>query len=405
MVANLASPPNGVDASFLTDRSVPAQGRIQVVESSPDRLVVYIAHRAEDPWARAIHAFAVAEVAIGSAAVAIFILLQFALPPGLGAGGWLVIGLSVAMAVTGLVRLLEWRRKRLAQLYVSVEPGRFIIQRVLSGQKQIRETILGPRSNAEIIGRGIYRSTIQVNGSERKEELDTALTQREQEWLVDAINRLITPNSAPIPAIRSAKGMIEEIPPPRGLDELRLVPRIVVEEASNERLCYRRPTYNGSWELYAVLVAELLSFAFVESTIGQNGLGGGWSWAFYRICMPLSETVFLLAIATILFGTLRIELTADWLVARWGLGPLRLRRRAATQRISRLVVRYPERPPRLFAWISSSTARTPWCATCLAVDGTNTMTLNSVGDLPTARRIGGILRHELARMGRPTDDV
>jgi hypothetical protein len=42
---------------------------------------------------------------------------------------------------------------------------------------------------------------------------------------------------------------------------------------------------------------------------------------------------------------------------------------------------------------------------CLAVSGEQPVVVSTPGDVSTARRVGGILRHELARMGRPTDDV
>ena len=55
-------------------------------------------------------------------------------------------------------------------MYLSVEEGRFVVQRVLLGRKQIHETILGPRPSAEIVTEMNQNGTIHVNGVAGKEE-------------------------------------------------------------------------------------------------------------------------------------------------------------------------------------------------------------------------------------------
>jgi hypothetical protein len=120
----------------------------------------------------------------------------------------------------------------------------------------------------------------------------------------------------------------------------------------------------------------------------------------FAVIAPFLEvSLFLLSVCTVL-GTLTIDLTADWLVAEWRFGPVRVRRRLATDGISRIVNRYGVPSPGHLGFAPAG-----GLAMCLAVYGKRTFTLNFPGDLPTARRVGGILRHELARMGRPTDDV
>ena len=233
-------------------------------------------------------------------------------------------------------------------------------------------------------------------------EFGSELDLPDQEWLAGAINGFIAADAAPIPVIRHANGMLEEVPPPLGTDQLQFVPRIVVEEASDARLCYRRRIHGGSWEIYGFLVTELIVFAFVEATLHQQNGGAGW---IFGIVAPLLEMLILSAIGLTLIGSLKIEVTADAIVADWGFGLFHIRRRLPAERISRIVVRYPERAPRLFYSRFSGTSRTPAFAMCQAVDGKRTLTLSHPGDLATARRLGGILRHELARMGRPTDDV
>ena len=242
--------------------------------------MLYIPHCAGNAWVR--RTLAVAQVAVGSVGCVIFFVLFRALPQGLGLSGWLITGMFAAMAAKGLATLFDWLRIRLTQLYVCVEPGRFVVQQVLLGRKRIRETALGPQSRADLITDGRQRSTIHVTGIATKEVFGAGLSPREKEWLVDAINRLIAPNPAPVPPIRETKGMVEEVPPALGLDALHSVPNIVVEEASNERFCFRRPIHRGSWELYAFLVSQLLAFAFVETTLGL-GNGPGWSWVALRI--------------------------------------------------------------------------------------------------------------------------
>ncbi len=398
MVANLASPNGALDVPAPSDLDLPRSGRIQVVESSAERLVVFIQRSRLDGLGRAT--FALFQVVVG--AVGCALLLYVGMPPAGGTTAWLIFGIVLVQGAIGAARFSEWLRRNFAQLCLFVEPGRFVMQRVLFGRKQIRETLLGPPASVEIINYGTAKSKIHVNGSDGPTEFGTELDLREQEWLTGAINRFIAPAAGPIPTIRQANGMVEEIPPMLGLDQLQFVPRIVVEEASNERLCYRRRIYGGSWELYGFLVSELIVFVFIEATLHQQNGGAGW---LFGVVAPLFETVILLAIAMTLFATLKFEMTADWIVADWRFVLFHIRRRLPTERVSRIVVRYPAHSPRLFQSRSSRNARTPAFAMCLAVNGKRTFTLINPGDLPTARRIGGILRQELARMGRPTDDV
>ena len=160
-------------------------------------------------------------------------------------------------------------------------------------------------------------------GATKKEIFGTGLTGREQKALVDAINRIIASAAVPVRAVRQPNGMLEEVPPPLGLNELQHVPRIVVEEASSDRLCYRRRIYSGGWEMYAFLFTQLLTFTFVEMTLHQaNAAGAGWQGILFTIVLPPFEVLFLLGIAFCLFGTLKIELTADWIVAEWGFRPV-----------------------------------------------------------------------------------
>ncbi len=390
MIADLASPSTGLNA---TDFAGPSPERIQVVESSPDRLVVYLPHCASTGILRV--ARALMQVALGIVLCVIFG------GAGIGVSGWLVVAIVAAISVRSLATLVEWSRQRLTQMYLSVEEGRFVVQRVLLGRKQIHETILGPRPSAEIVTEMNQNGTIHVNGVAGKEEFGAWLDRREQQWLVQAVNRLNVANAVPPPAVRLGNGLVEEVPRPVGRDELHLIPRIVVKEASDDRLCYRRRIVGASWKLYTFLFVQICVFAFAELTLRQgNALGAGWQWFLLAVMVPFFEvSLFLFCVCTLL-GTLTIDLTADWLIADWRVGPIRVRRRLGTDRISRIVIRYGTPSPGRLLFVPAG-----GLAMSLAVDGKRTFNLNSPGDLPTARRVGGILRHELARMGRPTDDV
>jgi hypothetical protein len=390
MVADLGSSKSGANAA---DFAGPSPQRIQVVESSPDRLVVYLPHCASIGMLRV--ARALMQVALGLALCVTFGRA------GIGLSGWLLVAMAAAISLRGLATLAEWSRQRLTQMYLSVEEGRLVVQRILLGRKQIHETILGPRPAAEIVTQMNQGGTIHVNGVAGKEEFGAWLDPREQQWLIQAVNRLNVTNASPPAAVRLANGLLEEVPRPVGRDELRLIPRIDVKEASNDRLCYRRRILGASWRLYPFLIVQICAFAFTELELRQgNALGAGWQWFLLAVVVPFFEvSLFLLCVCTLL-GTFTIDLTPDWLVADWRFGPVRVRRRLATDSISRIVIRYGVPSPGRLGF-----APTGGLAMCLAVDGKQTFTLNSPGDLSTARRVGGILRHELARMGRPTDDV
>ena len=398
MVGKMIGAQDSLDVSQLSDVALPRSSRIEVVESSDERLVVFIRGSRLDGLARAV--FALFQVLVG--AIGCGALLYLGVLIGAGMTGWFIFGIVLVQGIAGGARFVEWLRRSFAELCLFVEPGRFVTQRVLFGRKQIRETLLGPQSSVEVVNYGTTKSRIHVNGSDGPMEFGGELGLRDQEWLAGAINRFVATDAVPIPAVRRPDGMIEEIPPMLGREQLQFVPRIVVEEASNDRLCYRRRVYGGSRELYLFLVSELIVFAFIEVTLQQQNGGPGW---FFGIVAPLFEGVILLAITLTLIGTLKIEVTAEAIRADWGFGPLHIRRRIRTERLTRIVVRYPAHVPRGFASRFSGSSRTPAFATCLAVDGKHTFILNNPGDLSTARRIGGILRSELAGMGRPTDDV
>jgi hypothetical protein len=390
MIADLASPSTGLNG---TDFVGPSPDRIQIVESSPNRLVVYLPHCASAGMVRV--APAMMQVALGLSLCVIFG------GAGIGVDGWLLVVIAAAIAARGLATLVEWSRERLTRMYLSIENGRFVAKRVLLGRQQIHEMILGPRPAAEIVTETNQNGMIHVNGIAEQEEFGAWLTSHEQQWLVQAVNRLNVANAAPPAAIRLGNGLLEEVPQPVGRGELHLIPRIVVKEASDDRLCYRRRILGASWRLYTFLIVQICVFAFIELHLRQGiAFGAGWQWFLFAVIAPFFEvSLFLICVCTLLV-TLTIDLTADWLIADWRVGPVRVRRRLGTDRISRIVIRYGTPSPGRFQFVPAS-----GLAMCLAVYGKRTFTLNFPGDLPTARRVGGILRHELARMGRPTDDV
>lgn len=173
----------------------PDSSRIQVVESSPDRLVLVLPQGGRN--ARGLGCFAFFWLLI-TAAISVPILgaqLGFFGPikwDGDPPPNW-AIGLFFAVFWgVGLGMGYAWLKMSFTRTMLSLEPTRFAVQFELFGKKSLRVLELDANSSAELVEAyrqnesPVYR--IAMTGVGGEEKFGTALEVIEKEWLVTAIN-------------------------------------------------------------------------------------------------------------------------------------------------------------------------------------------------------------------------
>lgn len=176
----------------------PESSRIQIVESSRDRLVVALPKGGRA--ARGLGCFAVAWLLI-TAAVSIPMfgaLLGFF--PNMKWDGdpppvWLMTLFFGVFWAVGIGMAYGWLKMTFTQTLLSLEPDRFAVQHELFGKKKLSVLELDATSKAELVEAYSQNDSpvycIAVTGIGREEKFGTSLEPLEKEWLVQAINSFI----------------------------------------------------------------------------------------------------------------------------------------------------------------------------------------------------------------------
>jgi len=174
---------------------MPESSRIQIVESSSDRLVLVLPQGGRN--ARGLGCFAFFWLLI-TAAVSVPVLgAQLGFlgdikwdgdpPPNWAIGLFFLVFWAVGIGMS-----YAWLKMAFTRTMLSLEPTRFAVQYELFGKKSLRVLELDANSNAELAEAyqqndvPVYR--IAVTGLSGEEKFGTALETIEKEWLVTAIN-------------------------------------------------------------------------------------------------------------------------------------------------------------------------------------------------------------------------
>lgn len=422
-----------------TSSPLPDKSLIQVVESTPQRLVLHVPPGGSST------------AGIGCFALFWNGFMCLFTPPwlfGLGKGGgepwYFIIPFLGLFWAIGLGMAYFWVRMKKLRTYLLVEPERVVMQQDLFGRKSTQETRLIEGSRASQVeaysvnDRPVY--AVVVQGPDRALKFGTQLSQPEKDWLVEAINGFLTTDDVPgVPAFCSACG--EKLPaneldvsggavvcPACGAKVAsvstpaeRVLPDVTpgdippgsmieIEESSVDRLRFSLPAMPpGGARTGCALVVGLIGLAWAGSSgmkvVRELAAGPARLADFVSL---LFSVLFLLPGLAVLFlawtaryGRIRVSLDHDWLAVRWGWGPLGYTKRVATPSIERVRLAWSssnapdKRPP------SASAAPTISHDVLVATVhvGASSIPLTTFHSPETAGQVAGLVKTQLEALG------
>jgi hypothetical protein len=436
------TPPTGESTRALAP--VPAGSRIRIVESTADRLVLFIPPGGKNliglgffalVWNLFLTVFtslwivgAVRGVNQGPKAPLVEIIPFFGLFWAAGLGmGWF------------------WLRGRFERTFLLLDRERIVIQRILLGRKRLDETALGTAPRAALVesyqqnDKPVNR--VEVTGANKAAKFGTALGDDEKDWLVDWINDFLgvptgdepkdaekeddepdddeadeADGDAPVRASSPISGdpigarfrdaadapgeSSADADEPGSSDTL-----VVVVESTPERLHFWYAIAPGSpmrifASLFLLAIGGIL-FAIVGYT-AWNAFQGPLDFSrivngLYFLPFGALGLVIVAFALFIAFGRTTIDLTREQLVCQWSVGPVRYARRLPTASLHsvRVVRTSNNRVKNKRVQGSSSGPYT----TCVASDGARTLPLTFLNDEPLAKQVASLVNRKLREMG------
>lgn len=343
---------------------VPASSKLHIVESTADRLVLFLPPGSKQ--AEGLGCIALA----WNLFLCIFTPLWFV--PAFGAGGKngppllvIVPFLSIFWAV-GLGMLYFYLRMKYQRTFLLLDRERIVVQRVLFGRKRLDETLLAPGSRAELVESysqndvPVYR--VEVKGQNRAAKFGTPLSNEEKDWLVDRINEFLGVADSPVeddPVEEPIREPARVEPEPLPVIDPASLPAdgdIEIEESTREHLRFNIQNRSGAplrWLSLTFAVPFTIFWYGMLFTMlgtmffGKNGVFNGKDAmdAILGVCFGLFFIPFfvagLLPVGTTLFyckGRATVDLTREKLTCRWHLGRVGYSRSVPTATIEKVGV-------------------------------------------------------------------
>jgi hypothetical protein len=344
---------------------LPPKSRIRVVESSAERLVLYIPGGGT------------AAVGIGCFAffwnVFMVVFTSISVFGAMGGGkgnAFPELGLAAFLCLfwaVGLGMAWFWMRMKFERTFLLAERQRLVLQKVLFNRKRVDQAVLTRESRAELVesyqqnDQPVYR--IEVRGRERTVKFGTSLSDAEKDWLVDRLNDFFaigaaansddatTPTSAdPTDDGDQAAGLAE--PPLPSIAGTRLTAadlpsecaiRVVLDSPAELRFCLAAAqNRTAKWVVAGFcLLFSLCWYGFILGDLLKNLHEPAGPFAWIQILFALFLVPFLVAGLfplgfglMALFGAITVHLTRETLSCRWSLGPIGWTKRLPTAAIS-----------------------------------------------------------------------
>jgi uncharacterized Zn finger protein (UPF0148 family) len=469
----IASPETSVDEGFAPSVAAgverreiappPAKSAIQVVESTADRLLVYVP--AGGKRATGLGCFAL----VWNLFMCVFTPPWFFAGGGNGPPMLVLVPFLLVFWAVGLTMAFFWMKMRFERTFLLVEPGRAVIQKTLFNRKRVEQTALDTSSRAALVesyqqnDTPVYR--IEITGTGGALKFGTALTDPEKDWLVDQINAFLgappeeseediapapaapalhypescpkcgAPLSAPpadgaitcahCGAIARGQAVISAAEPvqtgasdivpldPSSLPADSII-RILEDTRERLRLSY---SLGPPLALRIFLPLFLVPFSiawyggvvmFVVMAWKAPGPGGVMSILFTLFAIPFfiaGLMPFGLALVSIFGGTTTVDLTSENLSCRWGSGPFGFTRKMPTASIESVRVESgdatnPRRRRARRVGVSASGDS----KACVVRGGGRMILLTLFQGETAARQVAALLRGRLARMGHTRFD-
>ena len=410
------------DASTIA-ATLPPKSRIQVVEASPDRLLLYIPAGGSRQtrglgffalfWNGFMAVFTSIWAVVGGKDVPWFFLVPF-----LGLF-WLI----------GLVMLGFWIRMRFSRFFVLVEPTRFSLQRVLFNRKTTKTAELGPESRAELVES--YRENnvpvyaVAVTGTPRTIKFGVGLTPAEKDWLVEQINRMLgretgtslCPECGATWSLDAADASLVETCPECGASVTPVVSRgssvsvtppeirpeevppespVEIQHADPQHLRFSLGLIPHPVARVAVTAAAcvfaLIWWGFAGWFMAQGGFP-----LFFGVFLAVAGIIPVVAAVLIARSKITIDGTRDWFACRWHAGPFGYTYRVLPETIEGVTLEAGDRVVR------SGPRRSPRARTgqlvCVLNAGGKKVPLTLGHDKEIARLVGGLVRWHLRQLG------
>lgn len=328
--ADFTAEPDTVTAAPQGDipvwwKPVPARSRMQVVDCTPERLLLIV------PGGKSAGGFGCFALLWNAFMVLFTGIMVFAgldekMPKG---AGLLVPVVFVGVFwLVGLGLVFAWLKLRFERTLMLLEPGRIVTQKVLLGRRQLKEVELGSQHRAELVE--AYRQnnvpvySVKVEGSSSAVTFGAALANDEKDWLVETINRFLGGES-PV-SLPDASGDVLSVVAvtPLTAATLPMDSLIVIERSEHDRLTLHYP---------------LIPYPKIRLLVGCVCLAVSGIWltvnattqfkvpdviTFVLVIPVLLGAVIPLALAVnVLFGRTRVDLTPETLSCCWGMRPFR----------------------------------------------------------------------------------
>ncbi len=346
--------------------AVPSKSGIRIVESSAERIVLYIP--GGGAAARGIGCFAF----FWNTFMVVFTLaMVFGGIQGGNQNGLSILGVAAFLSLfwaVGLGMAWFWMRMKFERTFLLVERQRLVLQKVLFSRKRVDETVLTRESRAELVEsyqqneQPVYR--IEVQGQERAVKFGTSLSDAEKDWLVDRLNDFLATGAAansnddappvssdstdggnramglaepPLPSIAGMRLTAADLPPESAI-------RIVLDSPGELRFCLAA-AQNRTAKWCVAGFCLLFSMIWYGFTVGDllknlNEPAGPFAWFQILFLVPfLVVGLFPLGFGLMaLFGVITVHLTHETLSCRWSLGPIGWTKRLPTAAISQVRV-------------------------------------------------------------------
>lgn len=363
--------------------------KIQVVEESPDRLLLAI--DAAGRGAISIVVMALLWNAISWTAAAALV--------GTGAFGQMgpigiipFLGLGLFLAIGAL--LIGWAiNASFSRAFVLVEKDHASLQTILFGWKRIKTVEIGVASIAELEEAykqndvPVYR--VKITGPNGAIRFGTALPHAEKLWAVKTVNQFLSPPgevpsaSQPLSSFEAVWQSSENAAPiePMSLSAASLVH---ISDLSDDRLGFSFPLLPKRVRFVWVSVV-FLGLSLMVGFVWSAGFGdhGGASVVFL---MPVFLVLLfqLIACAAIFRGRITVRVDAEKVLVRWHLGPIGPSKSLPTPSVDKVAVVASGQAMRHQAMVGSGATMIP---------------LTTLHDRTTDEEAAGLIRWQLERLG------
>jgi hypothetical protein len=178
-------------APFAMQTEQPADSRVEVVESGPERLVLHLPPGGGST--SGLGCFAIAWNGFMVLFTSMFVGIGFFAENGGDGPPLFVWGMIALFWTIGIGMAIYWLRMKLQRTYILLERDRLVVQNQIFGKKTTIEADLGDDARARLVEaysvNDVPVHTVQVRGVSRTVKFGTRLSEGEKHWLVATLNQ------------------------------------------------------------------------------------------------------------------------------------------------------------------------------------------------------------------------